>query len=85
MFATGSYDLAPALPVHWQTLSFPLRWQGSAIQITINAAEIRITSTEQIVLWVNGEKVIVQGETVISNATIISPNYGTATTKGGDE
>ena len=81
----GELHLAPALPAHWQMLSFPLRWQGSAMQITINAAEISIRSAEQIFLWVNGEKISVQGEAVISNDAIISPSYGTATTKRGDE
>ena len=55
------------------------------MQVIINAAEIRINSTEQIVLWVNGEKVSVQGDTVIRNDAIISPTYGTATTERGDE
>ncbi len=55
------------------------------MQITINAAEILIRSAEQIFLWVNGEKISVQGETVISNDAIISPSNGTATTKRGDE
>lgn len=81
----GELHLAPALPTHWQTLSFPLRWQGIDMQVIINAAEIRINSTEQIVLWVNGEKVSVQGETVIRNDAIISPTHGTATTERGDE
>ncbi|MFV0567817.1 MAG: hypothetical protein ACK5NJ_04280, partial [Citrobacter portucalensis] len=64
---------------------FPLRWQGSTMQITINAAEIRIRSAEQIILWINGEKVSVQGEAVICYDAIISPTYGTATTRRGDE
>ncbi len=81
----GELHLAPVLPAHWQRLSFPLRWQGSTLQITINDAEIRIHSTEQITLWVNGEKVSLQGETVFSNSGIISPTHGTATTEGGDE
>ena len=38
----GELHLAPALPEHWQTLSFPLRWQGIDLQVTINATEIRI-------------------------------------------
>lgn len=55
------------------------------MRVIINAAEIRINSTEQIALWVNGEKVTVQGKTVIRNDAIISPAYGTATTARGDE
>lgn len=81
----GELHLAPALPEHWQTLSFPLRWQGIDLQVTINATEIRITSAGQIILWVKGKKISVQGETVICDDTIISSTYGTATTKRGDE
>ncbi|MGY3830379.1 glycoside hydrolase family 65 protein [Citrobacter freundii] len=81
----GELHLAPALPEHWQTLSFPLRWQGIDLQVTINATEIRINSAEQITLWVKGEKISVQGEIVICNDAIISPIYGTATTERGDE
>lgn len=80
----GELHLAPALPEHWQTLSFPLRWQGIDLQVTINATEIRINSAEQITLWVKG-KDLCSGEIVICNDAIISPTYGTATTKGDDE
>ena len=81
----GELHLAPALPDHWQTLSFPLRWQGVDMQVTINKAEIRISSTERITLWVNGEKIAVQGASAITYDGIITSIHGTATTKGDDE
>lgn len=78
----GELHLAPALPDHWQTLSFPLRWQGVDMHVTINKAEIRISSTERITLWVNGEKIAVRGASAITYDGIITSIYGTATTKG---
>lgn len=80
----GELHLAPALPEHWQTLSFPLRWQGIDLQVTINATEIRINSSEQITLWVKGKRSLFR-EIVICNDAIISPIYGTATKGRGDE
>jgi hypothetical glycosyl hydrolase len=53
--------------------------------VTINKAEIRISSTECITLWVNGEKIAVQGESTITYDGVITSVYGTATTKRDDE
>lgn len=81
----GELHLDPVLPAHWQELSFPLRWKGADMQVTINTDEIRITSLEQIILWVNGENISVQGESVISFDGFNTPANGTATTKRGDK
>ena len=81
----GELHFAPALPDHWQTLSFPLRWQGVDMQVTINKAEIRISTTERITLWVNGEKIAVQGASAITYDGVITSIYGTATIKKDDE
>lgn len=81
----GELHLDPVLPAHWQELSFPLRWKGVDMQVTINTDEIRITSLEQIILWVNGENISVQGESVISFGGFNTPANGTATTKRGDK
>jgi hypothetical glycosyl hydrolase len=81
----GELHLDPVLPAHWQALSFPLRWQGIDMQVTLNAAEIRIASAAQIYLWVKGEKICLQGESVISYDGVITSINGTATTKRGDK
>ncbi len=81
----GELHLDPALPEHWQTLTFPLRWQGIDLQITLNATEIHITSTAQINLWVNGTNVCVQGASVVRYGTFMTSKIGTATTERGDE
>ncbi|MBJ3590498.1 glycoside hydrolase family 65 protein [Salmonella enterica subsp. enterica serovar Saintpaul] len=81
----GELHLDPALPEHWQTLTFPLRWQGVDLQITLNATEIHITSTAQITLWVNGASVCVQGTSVVRYGTFTISKIGTATTERGDE
>ncbi|WP_260864286.1 glycoside hydrolase family 65 protein [Citrobacter sp. Marseille-Q6884] len=81
----GELHLDPALPEHWQTLTFPLRWQGIDLQITLNATEIHITSTAQINLWVNGTNVCVQGASVVRYGSFMTSKIGTATTERGDE
>lgn len=81
----GELHLNPALPAHWQNLTFPLRWQGAEMLITLNATEIRIASTAQISLWVKGEKICVQGDSIIRYDGIITSIYGTATTERGNK
>lgn len=77
----GELHLEPALPENWQTLAFPLRWHDSEMHFTIETAEIRITSTTQVHLWVYGKKISVQGECVLRRHDFITAMNGTDTTK----
>lgn len=81
----GELHLNPSLPAPWQRLAFPLCWQGSDMQIAIEADEIRIASSASVQLWVNGQAVTVQGACVFRVEDFISPINGTATTKKGAE
>nr|WP_201471347.1 glycoside hydrolase family 65 protein [Microbacterium hydrocarbonoxydans] len=38
----GELSFDPRLPADWPSLSFPLQWQGSAVQVTITADELRV-------------------------------------------
>ena len=38
----GDLSFDPRLPVSWPSLSFPLLWHGSAMQVTITADELRV-------------------------------------------
>ncbi|MGK9173422.1 glycoside hydrolase family 65 protein [Yokenella regensburgei] len=81
----GELHVDPVLPVHWQSLRFPLCWQNSDLLITINETEIRINAGAVVHLWVEGKKRILQrGDTVIQRA-FFSLDNGTATTWRGDE
>jgi alpha,alpha-trehalose phosphorylase len=39
----GELSFDPRLPADWPSLSFPLQWQGSALQVTLTKDELRIT------------------------------------------
>ncbi|MCI1019322.1 glycoside hydrolase family 65 protein [Microbacterium sp. C5A9] len=38
----GELSFDPRLPADWPSLSYPLQWQGSALQVTITANELRV-------------------------------------------
>jgi len=38
----GELSFDPPLPADWPSLSYPLQWQGSALQVTITADELRV-------------------------------------------
>lgn len=38
----GELSFDPRLPAQWPSLSFPLQWQGSALQVTITRDELRM-------------------------------------------
>ncbi|WP_312173419.1 glycosyl hydrolase family 65 protein [Microbacterium sp.] len=38
----GELSFDPRLPADWPSLSYPLQWQGSALQVTITADELRV-------------------------------------------
>ena len=39
----GELSFDPRLPVDWPSLSFPLQWQGTALQVTVTRDEFRAT------------------------------------------
>ncbi|GAB3601420.1 glycoside hydrolase family 65 protein [Microbacterium tumbae] len=39
----GELSFDPRLPSAWPSLSFPLQWQGTALQVTVTADELRAT------------------------------------------
>jgi alpha,alpha-trehalose phosphorylase len=42
----GELSFDPRLPADWPSLSFPLQWQGSAMQVTVTADELRVRVSE---------------------------------------
>lgn len=38
----GELSFDPRLPADWPSLSYPLQWQGSALQITLTTGELRV-------------------------------------------
>ncbi len=38
----GELSFDPRLPADWPSLSFPLQWQGSALQVTVTKHELRV-------------------------------------------
>lgn len=77
----GELHLNPALPDAWRQLTFPLRWQGSELRISLSRQEARISSTRPVTLWLNGTALTVNGEQTCSLANFILPTNGTATTQ----
>lgn len=77
----GELHLNPALPDAWRQLTFPLRWQGSELRISLSRQEARISSTRPVTLWLNGTALTVNGEQTCSLADFILPTNGTATTQ----
>lgn len=77
----GELHLNPALPDVWRQLTFPLRWQGSELRISLSRQEARISSTRPVTLWLNGTALTVNGEQTRSLADFILPTNGTATTQ----
>ncbi|HDX5342291.1 TPA: glycoside hydrolase family 65 protein [Citrobacter sedlakii] len=77
----GELHLNPALPDAWRQLTFPLRWQGSELRISLSRQEARISSTRPVTLWLNGTVLTVNGEQTCSLADFILPTNGTATTQ----
>ncbi|MEB0949766.1 glycoside hydrolase family 65 protein [Citrobacter sedlakii] len=77
----GELHLNPALPDAWRQLTFPLRWQGSELRISLSRQEARISSTRPVTLWLNGTALTVNGEQTCSLAGFILPTNGTATTQ----
>ncbi|CBG88451.1 glycoside hydrolase family 65 protein [Citrobacter rodentium] len=71
----GILHLNPALPEAWRQLTFPLRWQGSEMQISLSHQQVRIASSRPVTLCLNGTMQTVCGE----GNFILSVN-GTATT-----
>jgi alpha,alpha-trehalose phosphorylase len=65
----GELSFDPRLPAAWPSLSFPLQWQDSALQVTITADELRVAVRvgEPVPFTVRGEPFIatIDGDTVV--------------------
>lgn len=52
----GRLRIAPHLPRGWQTLSYPVCWHGSRLQVTVTPEEIRIRNNgKSVEVLINGE------------------------------
>ncbi|WP_434659106.1 glycoside hydrolase family 65 protein [Klebsiella sp. MISC125] len=78
----GELHLNPSLPGAWQRLSFPLRWQGCDMFISIDSGTICMDSSAPVTLWLNGHRVVVDGEKVLKLSDFILSTIGTATREG---
>jgi len=56
----GELSFDPRLPADWPELSFPLQWQGSAVQVTVRreALTVEVRSGEPVPFTVRGEAYI---------------------------
>lgn len=64
----GELSFDPRLPADWTSLSYPLQWQGSALQVTLTADELRVHVRvgEPVPFTVRGEAYIASaGEDVV--------------------
>lgn len=52
----GELSFDPRLPVEWPSLSYPLQWQGTALQVTLTREELRVgvTSGDPVTFTVRG-------------------------------
>ncbi|WP_295013342.1 glycoside hydrolase family 65 protein [uncultured Microbacterium sp.] len=53
----GELSFDPRLPADWPELSYPLKWRGSQLQVTLTARElhIEVTAGDPVEFWVRGE------------------------------
>lgn len=57
----GQLHLSPSLPEQWESLSFPLVWQGTAMQVSVtnDAVQVENRGTQPLSLTVYGEDTVV--------------------------
>lgn len=56
----GRFDLWPALPTNWQSLTFNQRYQGKLISVTLAHDRVWLAANEAITIWVQGRPVYVE-------------------------
>lgn len=64
----GELSFDPRLPVDWPMLSFPLHWQGTALQVTVTADELIVDASggDAVTFSVRGEQFTVEPDTALT-------------------
>lgn len=78
----GEIHLAPALPAHWQKLSFSLRWRNARLHFCFTKDALTITTNSAVAITLWGKTIQVTDQQIWSYADIVAPFPGTATTEG---
>ncbi|NHV89104.1 glycoside hydrolase family 65 protein [Cronobacter dublinensis] len=60
----GELHVTPSLPRQWQRLAFPFCWQGGTLSFAMTHDTLTMTSARAVRLFINGQAVDVEGETV---------------------
>jgi hypothetical glycosyl hydrolase len=77
----GELHLTPQLPAHWQRLQFSLQWRAARLDILVEGASVTLRSSAPIAVKLWGEtRHLIAHET----RTVDLPEFGTATTEGGN-